>query len=616
MNKRLISLILSAAMLVGVLLTGCSQEEPDDPNAPTKQLASASAKTVSMYVVTENDVSEETAAKVTDAFNQITKAKFKTRVVLHFYTYDNYYTAIEKVIADNAAREAMKEEHLKALKAAKAEAKAEDIPTDSEWFDQFYIKHPEYAEFRETQELTGEDTTAEETETMAISGTENFFITSVKYPEEKVGQLDIIWIDSYDRYMDYIGRDWLSRLDDELTASSKKLKEYISPELLAWAKWAGSGTYAIPNNCVVGEYTYMLLNKKYVDKYNYDPATMSNLASTDTASYLADIAKYEPSLIPIVGDLPVTNTIYWNYNEETRAVDTDKFCILGEYYSSARTIDPSVTTNMPISARNLFGVSYYTDQLMNIQRYKDAGYIRTDVPVDTECALKVVKGGKELESKYSDEYYINVLEYPRISEANVFNSMFAVSSFTNSLSRSMEIVTYLNTNADLRNVLQYGVEGVHYKVKADGTVERLNHDYMMNILNTGNVFIAHPEENADPNIWEYGKLQNLEIKSELLNCFRVPEKYLVPPEGDVKEDDKVQLLDLDQLKTILDASKEVEEKLKNVKDAAELEALISSTAGMLTNAIRTQSRSTEERGLYYIYYNWMQDTQLYVPSED
>ena len=108
---------------------------------------------------------------------------------------------------------------------------------------------------------------------------------------------------------------------------------------------------------------------------------------------------------------------------------------------------------------------------------------------------------------------------------------------------------------------------------------------MMNILNTGNVFLAHPEENADPNIWEYGKLQNLEIKSELLNCFRVPEKYLVPPEGDVKEDDKVQLLDLDQLKTILDASKEVEEKLKNVKNAAELEALISSTAGMLTNAI-------------------------------
>ena len=123
MNKRLISLILSAVMLVGVLLTGCSQEE-EDPNEPTKKLASASAKTVSMYVVTENDVSEETAAKVTDAFNQITKAKFKTRVVLHFYTYDNYYTAIEKVIADNAAREAMKEEHLKALKAAKAEAKA------------------------------------------------------------------------------------------------------------------------------------------------------------------------------------------------------------------------------------------------------------------------------------------------------------------------------------------------------------------------------------------------------------------------------------------------------------------------------------------------------------
>ncbi|MBP5174127.1 MAG: hypothetical protein ILP01_04170 [Clostridia bacterium] len=613
MKKRIISLFIALTMLLTSVLLGCSQKE-DDVEQETKEAASETAKTVSMYVVTEKEISEETANKVSEAFNQITKAKFKTRVVLHFVTYDKYYETIEGVIADNAAREALKEEAAKALKKAKADAKAQEIATDSAWFDEFYEKNPQYAEFRETQELTGEDTTAEETETVAVSGTENFFITQVKYPEEKKGQLDIIWIDSYERYMDYIEKDYLSRLDDELGAGSKKLKEYISPSLLAWAKWAGNGTYAVPNNCVVGQYTYLLLNRKLVDKYNYDPSSMYNLTTSDTAKYLADIAKYEKGVAPIIGELPVVNTLFWNVNFETRAIDYKEFSILGEYYNPSRTIDPTITDNNPVAVRNIFTVTSYTDQLMTIQQFKDAGYMREGSDDDV-CALRVVKGGKELEDYYGDDYYINVLEYPRISEAEVFSSMFAVSSFTVSLPRSMEVVTYLNTNEDLRNILQYGIEGVHYEIDNAGVLHRLNDDYMMDIRKTGNVFVAHPEEGMDPDYWEYGKKQNLDIKAELLNCFRIDKAVLPAREDDPDYGTAETLLAYDDLQEVLGETAGIKAKLDSVQNAAELKTVIDSAAKLQEKLIRALARSTEESGLYYIYCTWMQDTKLFIPSD-
>ena len=145
----------------------------------------------------------------------------------------------------------------------------------------------------------------------------------------------------------------------------------LSPSLLAWAKFAGGGTYAIPNNNVVGEYTYLLLNKKYIDKYNYDPSQFINLTSADTAKYLADIAKYE-TVPPIIGELPIINTLYWNINFETRGVDYDEFSILGEYYIPTRTMDPieAVRKEHPAARHTCFA---YRLRGGIVRRYSDDG---------------------------------------------------------------------------------------------------------------------------------------------------------------------------------------------------------------------------------------------------
>ncbi len=623
MNKRTISLILAFLMLSSMLFTGCSSllGEPEDTNLDDDMIneASNSAMTLSMYVVSEEEVDDRTAQLVEDAFNKITKVNFKTQVKLHFATYEKYYEEIDKVIESNLQIAILEDEHTKVLKQAKKNAKAEGVVTDDAWFDAFYAANPQYEQFRETEELTGEDTTAEQTELVTIEGIDNSYtLSQVKYPEEKPAQIDILWIDSYDRYLEFIEKEMIQRLDQELSGSSKKLNEYINGQLFTWAKWCTSGTYGIPNNVIIGEYTYLLVNKDLAEKYSYNPEELNTLAKC--ADFLADVKKYEPSVAPILGDIYTTNMYYWDINTDNGFINSSKFNILGSTTVN-RTHDPENDMNVILACNNVFKLADYTDQLKTIQKYKDAGYVVAEGAADQQYAVRMIKGPASLEKAYGEEYELNVLEYPRVGYEEIFTNMFAVSSYTRSVSRSMQIITYLNTNSDLRNVLQYGVEGVHYKIDDEtGKLVRLNRDYIMNLESTGNVFVAHPEEGMDLDVWEWGKKQNLEVQPYLSIGFDFANRVAVP-EG--QEAEGYPLVNLENIKTIRELSEEIEAQINNCASLEELEALIAKWATLEDSvpALKTEKSPAEAKegelaGFYHYYSQWTQETGLYVPKDE
>ncbi len=625
MNKRIISLILAFLMLSTFLFTGCDalmgNGEQTEPGGGMIDEASNSAMTLSMFVVSEAPVSEETARLVENAFNNITKANFKTQVKLHFATYDEYYQVIEDRVKSNEEYALLEKEAESALKAARKAAKAEGVVTDEAWFDAFYEQHPDYAQFRETEALTGEDTTVEQTELVTIAGIDNSYtLSQVKYPDEKPAQIDILWIDSYDRYLDFIAREMIERLDPELSGASKKLNEYINNELLLWAKWPTSGTYGIPNNVIIGEYTYLLVNKELAKKYSYNPEELNTLAKC--SDFLADVAAYEPGVAPILGDIYTTGTYYWSIDTATGKINSDKFNLLASTMTN-RTHDPSIDTNVTLACNNVFKNVEFTDQLKCIQSYKDAGYVVAESANPANYAVRMIKGGAELAAVYGEEYSLNVLEYPRAGYEEVFNNMFAVSTYTRSLARSMQIITYLNTNSDLRNILQYGVEGVHYKIDDEtGKLVRLNQDYMMNLESTGNVFMAYPEEDMPVDAWDWGKKQNLDVKPYLSMGFDFANRVAVP-EGESPEN--YWLLNTANITKINELSADVEKQMAAVKSLAELEELITKWAALedTTPALKLEKSpaepkegSTDAPGFFYYYSQWVQDTGLYVPKEE
>ena len=586
-------------MLISVSATGCSVfgggAETTAESGVTVDPDSGSAITLTMYIPCEKPVAEEDRLLVEETINKITKSKFKTQINLYLPTLDEYYATIEGIMQARAyeqeQEELAKSELKKAIRAAKAEGVDSEVA-----ISKFYDEHPEWVKYQETTADPDAEETAPETRLNELG------MPEIKYPDERENQLDIIWLSGYDKLIEYIEADQLQRLDEELSSSSKKLKQYIYTGALDAVKTAGSGTYAIPNNTVIGEYTYLLLNKSLVDKYKYSPSDLTSVVKC--ADFLADVSKYEPDVLPVVGELPVTLTKYWSIDPDTLEVDHDKFNVIGHGISDMATLGSMFNfTGLFGTNAELANTSDYAKQLIAIRTYKDLGYITEDTSTTKEYAMRVVKGGGELVEVYGDDFYMNVIESPRAGYEDIFGNMLGVSTYTRSLKRSMEIITYLNTNSDLRNILQYGVEDVHYELDEDGLLHRLNDRYMMDINKTGNVFMAYPEEGMPKNVWDYGKSQNTDAKTLMTLGLRFKEDDFT------SSDDENALEKLrSAIRAVNEYSAEVEQKLMNAQSVEELEAVmrdVASKFGTDPNIKAITNSSAQNPTPSSVYYDWL-----------
>ena len=284
MNKKLLCLVLSILMLLTCAFTSCSNKKATDD--PGEDPVDNSAKTIVMWVITEDETTPEAAEMVNEAFTKITKAKFKTNVVIKFCTEDEYYEKLEAAIEtqqyDIQMQEQAAKELRKYLKLHKGEKDNAELTKD------FYVEYPEYAKYAEAEEEEDdEEGDGETTEEETIVN--EFGITEIKYPDPKPNQVDIFYVSGYDRYMKYYNAEWLALLGEELSTSSKKLNDYISTSLLNGVQIEG-GVYAIPNNVEIGEYTYMMIDKELFDMYYQKIDKVGNVL--DLSTFLNDVRNY------------------------------------------------------------------------------------------------------------------------------------------------------------------------------------------------------------------------------------------------------------------------------------------------------------------------------------
>ncbi len=594
MKKKLMCMALCVIMLMSSLsLFGCSSTNSTTESDVTNE-ASRGTITLNMYVVTDERTSPEAAEAVEEAINKITKSKFKTKLNISFFTEDEYYAALEQTFANKKAEAEEAEAAAKALKKFVKENK--ELYGAEGAKESFYQLHPEYAKYAETTADPLAETTAEETYYNPDTG-----LIELKYPEADPNVVDIFFIGGYDRLLNYINNEWVSRVDDQLTSGAKKLKDYIGSNFLSSVKVDGA-TYAIPNNRTIGQYTYMLVNKELLAKYYYNTSDITDLVSCK--DFLADIAYFEPNVVPIDGTPDIYGVLYWSIDPDSLKIDTKNFSVIGTTYS----VNASLGTQLQFTS--LFATKKaYMDQLLTNKLYEELGYFRSNVPADATCAIKIVKGGAELEKIYGDKYHMVVLEAPRATQETIFSSMFAVGGYTSSVDRSMEIITYLNTNAELRNLLLYGIENVNYTLNDAGQVVRTeNNSYWMDINKTGNVFITYTEAGTAPDIWEYGMKQNRDATTDMLLGFTFVGTNV----------------NTDAIRTIKTLSDSTKARIDACKTYAELSALMDSLANELKSQSNTdiknytnpimENTADGKAWPYVVFYDWM-NSMGFITSE-
>ena len=468
--------------------------------------------------------------RVEAEFTKITKSKYKINVDLIFYTEEEYLTMIESSMEEYAletAKAALAErallKYVSDYKAAYPDANYPDKRLGLEFLKYYGEEYGKYIDL----DTIFEDEDDDKKNNVSDQYKENDLgIKELVYPETQPGQLDIIYISGLDMYNKYIENEWLNPLDDHIKTTGKKLNDYITSALLNGVRVNGS-TYAIPNNVQIGEYTYMMVDKELFDKYYYNPGEVSNVL--DLYDFLADVDSFEEGVLPLDSDFKTCIdqfvwywNIDWTQDEATGLYNytintSNEFSLVGALYGDPKTAGRG---QIELGFNTLFTNAEYREIYLKLKEYEFNNYYKTEDDTRTNAAVSFTNGDYSIKKEadenkgvYTDandkEYYVYVVKYPEAGEKELFGNMFGVSANSTNTQACVQVLTLLNTNAEFRNILQYGVKDVDYEIiEETGVLRRKNTNYRMDIEKTGNCFIAYPEEGLPATYWENSKKQN------------------------------------------------------------------------------------------------------------
>ena len=453
MKKKIVSLLLIVMTVLALMLTGCGEGEINLVDS------TRTATTLTMWIITEDETTKTAIKEVEAAFNEVTQEDYTTRVDFVFCTADEYKAKLQK--------------KFEKIDSKPAGAKNPNIQlSNTTYRDEDGMRHVYYAD-----------------------------------PWEY--QMDILLVTDYEMLYDLVLNDRVHDLTALLNADNKIIKTYVNNSIMDNATVLDA-YYAVPNNNIIGDYTFLLVNKELAEDYYFDPATFTSFGVNTPASQLIEeVARAVENgeltgVSPMYGQADYPLVKYWSQNSDAASV-------MATMYASS-----NMEVGAGVKVGNLFSDSGYKSFMQQMTYCKENGYMMDEENPTDRFAVGVIEGDYSCFQKYGKDYHVIPLSYPRLEDTTVFSSMFAVSTATVSLDRSMEIIQALTCESELRNILQYGVEGVHYELNDDGVVERLNNNYMMNINYTGNAFKAYPEEGMPADFWE-----NVAIKQNLQSMLSI-----------------------------------------------------------------------------------------------
>ena len=439
MKKRIFSVLLCLVMALPMLVA-C------ESSGGSKIRLNGTPMTLTIYAITDEKTTEDGIKQAEKAINEITEYDFTTHVVLKLFTADEYADALEDDLAV-----------AKRNFVAPAETTTEAEESDT--------ADTEEGEEEEEEETTESRVYVERDE--------------IEYPEIDGAQVDILLITSIDQFNSLVANGDIQPLDGELQDASRIIKKFVNPSMMSAGASSLGVQYASPNNRAVGEYEYLLRRRDLVDAYYYDPDEIHTLLQLE--EYVNDVRALNPEVTPVLDTYGVAPLAV--------SMTDDPLSLFGSY------VGYNVIAATNAAPRVLVSNARYRNEYSFLRTATDSGAIVAgETADDYDAAAVFVKGDCTLPEKYADKYYVNVYKYPTMTNENVYDGMFAVSTYSKSLSRSMQIITYLTTNAKFRNIFQYGMREENYNIDKNDFVTILNDEYVMDPKYTGNMFLLYQND--------------------------------------------------------------------------------------------------------------------------
>ncbi len=269
----------------------------------------------------------------------------------------------------------------------------------------------------------------------------------------KAGESDknvfLLLINSVSLYEEIKSMDVLANLGTFINSSSYNYDYEVLKETLASVLSAAADEgnyYVLPNNNAYGKYSYFTLNKTVAKEY-------AVIESADKAKTADDIK-----------------------------------ALAAEFIEACKKRDPEISN---------------TDLIAKINGFIGHSSSITEEDLDS-LNLAPLSGhyGDVADAQKNDNYTV-VTSTPKATAEDVYSSAYAVAGDAALAERAMRILYAINEDAYCRNILQYGVENIHYTTKeVDGVTTvtpRYSTEsaatntgvYKMSLKYTGNLYNAY-----------------------------------------------------------------------------------------------------------------------------
>ena len=515
MKKSIVSVILALVLSLScVVLFGCGDEETASDSIGTV----GTTLTLWLPAAKGSEVDDEAVINVENAINEFTQKNFSTAIKLKVFPAEEYDALVlSKIYEEKQYQDMMDAAAAAERKANRDKKKNTDTNTDTG-----SDAETEAESVTESAAVTESDAETDALDSVIeIEKTDpNLYILPAdendkrpydyeyehaymnasvfaSYPAVESSQFDIFLIHGFDEFKLLYDDMLICELPNNVSA-------YVNPAFIKGATYGGVLS-AIPNNRPAGEIGVMLINKSVCEKLYYDPERIDSVEKLFTyddsgISFIEDVKNSLPGITPVVGNYTPSNVRYFSKDDD------------GSFSLVSALVSPDIDRWDSFGMDNVFrNGNFVKSYALN----KRIGEIIKPADIDSagEFAVGFFKGTYEELQKYKEDYQIVTLQNPQLSREDVFESAFAVSAFTKNADRAMEIIDAINTNTELRTIIQYGAEGVHwrYDVEDPSVIHVLSDKYKMDLKETGNCFMTYPGDGLPISAWDDAKEYNLKL---------------------------------------------------------------------------------------------------------
>ncbi len=466
MGKRILCLFFVLLLIVPFVFSSCKKELTEEEQIEQIKNAGDVALTLSLWIPTNSDV-DDTAFKenlqaIENQINIELKRTYSTQIKITAVPFEEYQQKLS--------------DHLTTIKSNTA-------ITNEEKKDPNKLLLPSIV-------ADNYENKVEKTESGRYD---------IIYPSVLSNQIDIFYINGKDNYQYFIDAGALYSLKQVLdvqTGSYRDIRKMISHAILSNYSNSTGDIYAIPNNHQFATGTnqkYLLVNKALFAEYCQNKAYPTNFVECEEFINLVGQAQID-GIVPFVGGADINN-ISGLY--DLPELDNINFDLIT---GSASNATPST----------IFDSKEFVDYIKLYKKLAENSYVNENL-ADNEKAAVMILGSDANLVDYAEDYEIIITEAPFVDEAEIFNGMFAISTYSANYERALRMLYLLQTDADLITALQYGIEGKTYTLDTnenDETVVNLIKDeagnpiYDMSNLNIGNGYNTYLKDGSSVEAWE------------------------------------------------------------------------------------------------------------------